>query len=123
MIGAMKTTRFSRTNRDAGLHRISAITRWTMAGALAGTGAFAGLAAHVGRPAAGVKTGTTASGSSASASQGATATVPPVPSDDGGGGLYQPAPAVAPVALQRVRADRLRRFLTAAHLRSGGTVI
>jgi hypothetical protein len=32
--------------RDAGVHRVRRLTRWTTTGALALTGAFAGLAAH-----------------------------------------------------------------------------
>lgn len=34
----------SRKDRDAGLLRIKQLTRWSLAGALAGTGLFAGLA-------------------------------------------------------------------------------
>jgi hypothetical protein len=42
----MATKRSLGRARDAGLRRIRAITGWTVAGALAGTGLFAGLAAH-----------------------------------------------------------------------------
>jgi hypothetical protein len=38
----------SRKDRDAGLQRIKKLTRWSLAGALTGTGLFAGLAAHAG---------------------------------------------------------------------------
>ena len=36
----------SKKDRDAGLLRIKQLTRWSLAGALAGTGLFAGLATH-----------------------------------------------------------------------------
>jgi cytoskeletal protein RodZ len=36
----------SKKDRDAGLLRIKQLTRWSIAGALAGTGLFAGLATH-----------------------------------------------------------------------------
>ena len=39
----------AKRNRDAGLRRVSTITRWTVAVGLAATGFFAGLASQVGR--------------------------------------------------------------------------
>src|SRR5438034_1192032 len=51
----------TRNARDAGLQRIKKLTRWSLAGALTGTGVFAGLAAHAG--------GTTTSAASKTASQ------------------------------------------------------
>src|SRR5467141_2937110 len=51
----------NRKARDAGLQRIKKLKRWSLAGALTGTGVFAGLAAHAG--------GTTASAATKTASQ------------------------------------------------------
>src|SRR5438105_15280036 len=47
-----------RNTRDAGLHRIKKLTRWSLAGALTGTGVFAGLAAHAGGGTTGAATKT-----------------------------------------------------------------
>jgi hypothetical protein len=86
----MTTTRYSRQNRDAGLRRVSAVTRWVVAGALAGTGLFAGLAAQssAGSTAAGTRTpanrGTSSTGSSAAAATG----------DDSNG--FNPGASVSP---------------------------
>jgi hypothetical protein len=90
---AMATNRFSRQNRDAGLRRISAITRWTLAGALAGTGLFAGLASHsaLGSTAAGA---TTPADPAAPRAGSAVATRP-----DDAGNWFNQAPAPQPVTV------------------------
>jgi hypothetical protein len=91
----MRATRFSRRDRDAGLRRVSVITRWSAAGALAGTGLFAGLAAHVGRGA--VATTATNPGAAARAGHRSRESEPAA-SDDGGNGFAQAGspPAVLP---------------------------
>ncbi len=82
-----------RRDRDAGLRRVGSITRWTVAGALAGTGLFAGLAAQAGRAA-----------STSSPKPVAARTAPDRGSnstesgDDGGGG-FTPAPQNTPPAV------------------------
>ncbi|HEV7524310.1 MAG TPA: hypothetical protein VGP92_05055 [Acidimicrobiia bacterium] len=57
----------TRQDRDAGLARIKRVTRWSAAGALAGTGLFAGLAAHASGSAASTAPTKTAQQSSAAA--------------------------------------------------------
>lgn len=60
----------SKKDRDAGLRRVGTVTRWTLAGALAGTGLFAGLAAQHGHS----TTARTASGSSSATTSNSTQT-------------------------------------------------
>src|SRR5438552_16632262 len=62
----------SREDRDAGLRRIKKLTRWSLVGALAGTGVFAGLAAHAGGTT--TSTATKATGQSTAASAGSKST-------------------------------------------------
>ncbi len=57
--------RRTRRDRETGLRRIERMTRWSLAGALAGTGLFAGTAAQGG--VATVSSPTTANGSAAAA--------------------------------------------------------
>jgi hypothetical protein len=56
-------------DRDAGLARIKKLTRWSLAGALTGTGLFAGLAAH-----ATASSGTTTVSQSTATSSGSKST-------------------------------------------------
>ncbi len=77
----MRTNPVTRRARDAGLRRVQSITRWTLAGALAGTGLFAGLAAKSASPVkvAGTKAPVTAAPSDVPAARTRSR------GDDGGG--------------------------------------
>ncbi len=93
----MTTRRFSRWSRDSGLRRVSTITGWTAAGAIVGTGFFAGLASHS-VPAS------TRSGAATTAGRASTVTT--LPTDDGGNGNgngtgtgFSQTPAVPPTGL------------------------
>ncbi len=89
----MTTRPLSRWSRDIGLRRVSTITGWTAAGAIVGTGLFAGLASHSVPTSARSGTATTA---------GRAATVTTAPTDDGGNGNsngVSQTPAVPPTGL------------------------
>ncbi len=88
------THRLSRSTRDAGLRKVGAITRWSLAGALAGTGFFAGLASLSGHAVSGskVRAGTTGSVASGQSSDATSANG----ADDG---TNQFSPAVAPTVV------------------------
>ena len=97
MIVCMKTTRFSRRDRDYGLKKVGAITRWTLAGsALAGTGFFAGLAAQSGRGATAATAGNPGAGAT---SRRPTTTTSPTNQGDDGYGFGQSTPVQSPTVL------------------------
>jgi hypothetical protein len=79
----MPVDRVAAASRDAGLHRVSRLTRWLLAGALALTGAFSAIAA---RAFPGSTTPTT--GQAGSSGQTGSS---PSDEDTAGGGLQAPA--------------------------------
>jgi hypothetical protein len=85
--------RVSRQNRDAGLRKVQSITGWAVAGALAATGLFAGLASQSGRGSVTASTRTRVAG----ATPGGGSTVATPPTDDGGNGLGQATPLQPPI--------------------------
>ena len=90
----MRTSPLSKRDRDAGLQRVTATTRWVVAGALAGTGFFAGLASQAGRGATTATRATSPGGATARR----TSTVVTAPTDDGYVG-FTPAPSPQPPAV------------------------
>lgn len=82
MIVAMATTRFRRQSRDSGLRKVQSITGWAVAGALAATGLFAGLASQSGRGSVTASRRTRVAG----ATSGGGSNVATTPTDDSGNG-------------------------------------
>ena len=66
----------NRHDRDAGLARIKRLTRWALAGAVAGSGLFVGLAAQVGGVATSAANTAKSTTTPTSGSTGSSATTP-----------------------------------------------